>query len=121
MSAPSLEKYKRKVPNVAPQVQTLESCEYEIRKAIASKDIPKAHQDLQRAIDITRSAYFEVTRQCAEQIKMHAIRAPPDKQSLQTVPWKVGEITGEPPNKSELTKRTDTSIPTIQKKSKKLK
>jgi hypothetical protein len=57
-------------------------------------------------------------RRYAELIKQKAIQAPPDQPPLQTVPWDVGNPTTAVPSKGELTKRTETSVATIQKKGK---
>lgn len=61
-------------------------------------------------------AHYESERLHAEQIKAWAIMAPPDKPNLTTVPWQVEMIQHQIPNKSELSKRTETSNATTQKK-----
>lgn len=61
-------------------------------------------------------AHYESERIHAENTKEWAIMAPPDKPNLTTVPWQVEMITQQIPNKSELSKRTENSNATTQKK-----
>lgn len=61
-------------------------------------------------------AWYESERVHAEHVKSWSIMAPPDKPNLTTVPWQVEMITKQISNKSELSKRTETSNATTQKK-----
>jgi hypothetical protein len=71
--------------------------------------------NLAKTAEEVTKAYFEALRLHAEQLKTWAIMAPPDKPNLVTVPWQV-DMTTQIPNKSELSKRTETSNATTQKK-----
>jgi hypothetical protein len=58
---------------------------------------------------------YDTIRRYCELVKQKAIQAPPDQPPLQTVPWNIGHPPTTLPNKSELTKRTEGSVATIQK------
>jgi len=96
----------------------MDRCERNVNKHVSQGAHAEAIQELQRGLALLRSQYFEAAAQYTEQIKAHAICAPPDQPNLTTTPWKVGEVMPEPPNKGELTRRTKDSAPTTQKKTK---
>lgn len=60
--------------------------------------------------------FYEQGRQFGEMCKVYAINAPPDRPSMQTVPWQVGNPSTTITPKGALTRRTIDSIPTVQKK-----
>ena len=80
------------------------------------KAVKKAVDVLIEKHEALRADYMDLLRASAEMIKHKAIQVPPNQPPLQTTPWKVGEPSTTITNKSELTKRTEHSVATIQKK-----
>jgi pyridoxal biosynthesis lyase PdxS len=73
------------------------------------KRLQKRHEEL----------LYEQGRQYGENVKLFAIQAPPDKPTLKTVPWELGNPSTVIPPKGALTRRTAEAIPTVQKSQKK--
>lgn len=83
------------------------------------RQIMAAQQELKALQKRHEDVLYEQGRQYGENVKLFAMQAPPDKPSLKTVPWELGNPSTVIPPKGALTRRTADAIPTVQKTQKK--
>lgn len=83
------------------------------------RHVSTVQEELKRLQKRHEELLCEQGRQYGENVKLFSIQAPPDKPTLKTVPWELGNPSTVIPPKGALTRRTAEAIPTVQKSQKK--